>query len=100
MSGLDEQTARRALAEIEERIEATRCAVASQFDALAEQLAETWQRVAEALHAAGWSLTLPQARKHRRRCRKCHPAGNPRPLPVNGREYARRRRARIRRRKR
>lgn len=34
--------------------------------------------------------------QHRRRCRICNPAGNPRPLPINGHEYTRRRRARAR----
>ncbi|WP_181871038.1 hypothetical protein [Sphaerisporangium album] len=42
----------------------------------------------------------PQYARHRRRCRACNPAGNPRPLPINGHEYARRRRARARRRNR
>ncbi|MEV4672709.1 hypothetical protein AB0K34_13725 [Actinomadura sp. NPDC049382] len=33
-------------------------------------------------------------RRHRRTCRACNPAGNPKPLKVNGREYARRRKNR------
>lgn len=37
-------------------------------------------------------------RRHRRRCRACNPAGNPRPLKVNGADYARRRKNRRRRR--
>ena len=38
-------------------------------------------------------------RRHRRRCRcrACNPAGNPKPLRVDGREYARRRKNRRRR---
>jgi hypothetical protein len=33
-------------------------------------------------------------RRHRRNCCVCNPAGNPRPLKVNGADYARRRKAR------
>jgi hypothetical protein len=36
-------------------------------------------------------------RRHRRTCRLCNPAGNPKPLPINGVEYRRRTRARRRR---
>lgn len=36
-------------------------------------------------------------RRHRRPCRLCNPAGNPKPLTVNGAEYRRRTRARRRR---
>lgn len=36
-------------------------------------------------------------RQHRRACRLCNPAGNPKPLTVNGAEYRRRTRARRRR---
>ena len=36
--------------------------------------------------------------KHRRCCRSCNPAGNPKPLKVNGADYARRRKNRSRRR--
>lgn len=36
-------------------------------------------------------------RRHRRTCRACNPAGNPKPLKVDGREYARRRKNRRRR---
>lgn len=36
-------------------------------------------------------------RRHRRNCRACNPAGNPKPLNVDGREYARRRKNRSRR---
>jgi hypothetical protein len=36
-------------------------------------------------------------RRHRRACRICNPAGNPKPLKVNGAEYRRRTRARRRR---
>jgi len=35
--------------------------------------------------------------RHRRSCRVCNPAGNPKPLKVDGREYARRRKNRRRR---
>jgi hypothetical protein len=35
--------------------------------------------------------------KHRHRCRSCNPAGNPKPLKVNGADYARRRKNRSRR---
>lgn len=36
-------------------------------------------------------------RRHYRSCRLCNPAGNPKPLPVNGAEYRRRARSRRRR---
>lgn len=36
-------------------------------------------------------------RRHRRTCRDCNPAGNPNPLKVDGRDYARRRKNRRRR---
>lgn len=36
-------------------------------------------------------------RRHRARCRLCNPAGNPKPLRVNGAEYRRRRRSKRRR---
>ncbi|MFC6080976.1 hypothetical protein [Sphaerisporangium aureirubrum] len=39
-----------------------------------------------------------QYTRHRRRCYACNPAGNPLPLTIDGHEYARRRRARARRR--
>lgn len=35
--------------------------------------------------------------RHRRRCRSCNPAGNPKPLKVNGADYTRRRNRRHRR---
>lgn len=36
-------------------------------------------------------------RRHRRTCCMCNPAGNPKPLKVNGADYARRRKNRRRR---
>lgn len=36
-------------------------------------------------------------RRHRRRCRICNPRGNPLPMKADGREYARRLKARRRR---
>lgn len=42
-------------------------------------------------------LMYEDYRAHRIRCRLCNPAGNPKPLRVNGAEYQRRTRARRRR---
>ncbi len=51
----------------------------------------------DSLHRAAMQLTSPEEmRKHRPRCRACNPHGNPRPLVINGSEYARRRRRRNR----
>ncbi|MFG2001714.1 hypothetical protein ACGFNU_21440 [Spirillospora sp. NPDC048911] len=55
-------------------------------------------QASRAMHVA----TAPQTygsgyRKHRARCRACNPAANPKPLKVNGADYTRRRKNRIRR---
>lgn len=52
----------------------------------------------ESIHRQFAPLTSADGyRRHRRRCRICNPAGNPRPLTVNGAEYHRRRSRRRRR---
>lgn len=49
-------------------------------------------------HAATAPVVYGDAyRRHRRTCRACNPAGNPRPLKVDGADYTRRRRSRRRR---
>jgi hypothetical protein len=42
-------------------------------------------------------LYMGEYRRHRRTCRLCNPNAGPKPLPINGAEYARRRKARTRR---
>lgn len=55
-------------------------------------------KVVARAHATTAPMTYGDAyRRHRRTCRACNPAGNPKPLKVNGREYARRRKNRRRR---
>ena len=61
-------------------------------------LTKGFAKVTAHVHAA----TAPAAygdeyRRHRRNCRACNPAGNPKPLKVNGADYARRRKNRRRR---
>lgn len=64
------------------------------FQRLHRHLLET----AEKAHAGFAPLTYGDAYgRHRRRCRSCNPAGNPKPLKVNGADYARRRKNRRRR---
>lgn len=74
-------------------LEQTRAA----FVPIAERIGRDLERLADAWHIVMWRSTLSGSRQHRRRCRRCNPRGNPRPLPIDGRAYARRRRARVRR---
>ncbi len=68
-------------------------------DVVVRELSKTLQPHRDALHRAAMRLSSPEdARNHRPRCRACNPHGNPRPLPINGREYSRRRRNRGKRR--
>lgn len=72
--------------------------VKRQHDAVRRALvgmAKEFAKVVARAHAA----TAPIAygddyRKHRRSCRACNPAGNPRSLKVNGADYTRRRKNR------
>jgi len=64
------------------------------FGAFAAEFAKSIRRS----HAKLAPLTYGEDyRRHRRNCRDCNPAGNPKPLKVDGREYARRRKNRRRR---
>lgn len=64
------------------------------FGAVATELAKSIRRS----HAKLAPLTYGEDyRRHRRTCRDCNPEGNPKPLKVDGREYARRRKNRRRR---
>lgn len=56
------------------------------------------RRAVDANHPSFARMTMgDDYRRHRRRCRLCNPAGNPKPLAMNGADYARRRRSRSRR---
>jgi hypothetical protein len=61
--------------------------ISGQFKRLADQ---THPALAPRIYGTGY-------RKHRRTCRLCNPNAGPKPLPINGAEYARRRKARTRR---
>lgn len=64
------------------------------FGAFATEFAKSVRRS----HATLAPLTYGDGyRRHRRTCRACNPAGNPKPLKVDGREYTRRRKNRRRR---
>lgn len=60
--------------------------------------AKSLMTVVARTHAAtAPALYGDEYRRHRRTCRACNPAGNPKPLKVNGPDYTRRRRRRRRR---
>ncbi|NRQ36004.1 hypothetical protein HII36_29845 [Nonomuraea sp. NN258] len=94
----EQADADRAAVELAERVEEMRQAMIAKFAPVFERMAREARLLGEAFHRLGWGLTPAQARRHRRRCWVCNPRGFPRPLQVDGREYARRRRARVRRR--
>ena len=78
-----------------EQVRRQHAGITRAFRRLHRNLLET----AEKAHAGFAPLTYGDAYgKHRRRCRSCNPAGNPKPLNVNGADYARRRKNRRRRR--
>jgi hypothetical protein len=61
-------------------------------------LAKQFARASEATHVAvAPNIYGSEYRRHRRGCRVCNPAGNPKPLKVDGADYARRRKNRRRR---
>jgi hypothetical protein len=63
-----------------------------------KQMGAAFGEVAKRNHPAVARLQYgDDYRRHRRTCRLCNPAGNPKPLAVNGAEYRRRTRARTRR---
>jgi hypothetical protein len=75
------------------------------FEQLGEVMESLVRGFAEALKPVGKFVqrishdidAREHPRWHKRRCRTCNPRGNPRPLAVNGHEYRRRRKARMRR---
>jgi hypothetical protein len=65
----------------------------SAFTSIAKMLKE----VANANHPSlAPAIYGDDYRRHRRACRRCNPAGNPKPMRVNGAEYQRRTRSRRR----
>lgn len=63
-----------------------------------QEMAKGVLKVATRAHAVTAPTTYgDDYRRHRRNCRACNPAGNPKPLKVNGADYARRRKNRRRR---
>jgi hypothetical protein len=59
------------------------------------QVSGAFKRVIDANHpAVAPAIYGDDYRRHRRTCRRCNPAGNPKPMPVNGAEYQRRTRSR------
>ena len=61
----------------------------------AQRAAKGLLQVVARAHAATAPITYgDDYRKHRRSCRACNPAGNPRSLKVNGADYTRRRKNR------
>lgn len=66
-----------------------------------QRAVELADRVHQSIHRAGIAITrrgeVKRVRAHRARCTLCSPMANPRPLTIDGHEYARRRKGRSRR---
>jgi hypothetical protein len=94
------EVARRFDAQITGSVRVNMAAVTQAFAALAHAMkpvVAAFAEVAKKNHPQVARLQYgDDYRRHRRACRLCNPAGNPKPLKVNGADYRRRTRARRR----
>ena len=76
-----------------EAVNGMRCAAQAMLESFGKTFGPFLSATQSAMHRSVYSSD----RKHARRCPTCNPRGFPKPLPINGHEYNRRRRARARR---